>query len=514
MSVNRGGTKRASMNAIVVMLDSLRADHLGCYGNQWINTPNIDSLARESLVFDLAYAEGLPTIPVRTALFTGRYTLPFRRWQPLEKEDVVLSEVLWDKGCRSALVSDTYHMHKPQMGFARGFDTVVWIRGQETDPYIVDPAITTDVEEFSPKDWRAAYPGQTDEQAREKLAQYLRNTVAWRGEEDHFVAQVVKSASKWLEEQARLDRHDRFLLWVDSFDPHEPWDPPSPYSEMYRVDEYDGRPIIWAGGASDDWTLPELRHYRAQYAGEVSLVDEWMGRFMQKVSDLGLLDNTMLIVLSDHGEPLGEHGIVKKVRPWPYEELSHFPLILRPPDASGIPGRRIKQFVGMPDIMPTILDALGVEVPPTVQGHSLLRIASEEVSPPEFGISGHYGRSWSIRNREWSFYTWLGGKAPYTWGIGYPKPTQEDKGPELYGLIPGFVPPKPSRWTPQDVAEKENLVEQHPEIARSMELDMRRFIQSLIPSRGDLKAQEALEAEIRQPWLYGIVLSDSRSRAA
>lgn len=501
------------MNTIVVMLDSLRADHLGCYGNPWIRTPNLDSLARESLVFDLAYAEGLPTIPVRTALFTGRYTLPFRRWQPLEKEDILLAETLWDKGYRSALVSDTYHMHKPQMGFARGFDTVIWIRGQETDPYIVDPDIATDVEQFSPKDWRAAYPGQTDEQAREKLAQYLKNTAAWRGEEDHFVAQVIESANKWLEEQVKQGRDDRLLLWVDSFDPHEPWDPPSPYREMYRVDEYDGRPIIWAGGASDDWTLPELRHYRAQYAGEVSLVDEWMGRFLEGVSELGLLDNTMLIVLSDHGEPLGEHGIVKKVRPWPYEELSHFPLILRPPDGSGISGRRIKQFVGMPDIMPTILDAFGVEIPPTVQGHSLLRIASGEAVPPEFGISGHYGRSWSIRNREWSFYTWLGGKAPYTWGIGYPKPSQEDKGPELYRLRPGFVPPRPSQWTPQDVAENENLVEPHAETARSMELDMRRFIQSLIPSRGDLKAQEALEAEIRQPWLYGIVLPDSRSKA-
>ncbi len=494
------------MNTIVVMLDSLRRDHLGCYGNTWIETPEIDSFSSKSLVFDLAYAEGLPTIPVRTSLFTGRYTLPFRRWQPLEKADVVIAEILWDKGYRSALVADTYHMHKPQMAFGRGFDNVIWIRGQETDPYIVDTSIATDVEEYSQKDWRAAYPGQTDEAAREKLSQYLRNTRHWEGEDDHFVAQVMSKAGKWLEDQVQSGRDDGLFLWVDSFDPHEPWDPPDPYREMYRVAEYDGRPIIWAGGGSEDWTLSELRHYRAQYAGEVSLVDHWVGRFLEKVDDLGLLDKTMIIMLSDHGEPLGEHGIVKKVRPWPYEELSHFPLILRPPDGSSISSQRIKKFVGMPDVMPTILDLLGIGMPDTVQGNSLLKIASGEVEPAGFGISGHYGRSWSIRNEEWSFYIWPGGKAPYTWGIGYPKPSEGERNPELYALKNDFCPPRPSEWVPdRDVAETKNVIEQHPEIARSMELDLRRFIQSLTPSAGDIMAQEAMGTELRQPWLYGII---------
>ena len=74
------------MNVIVIMLDSLRADHLGCYGNEWIRTPNIDRLARESVLFENAYPEGLPTIPVRTALFTGRYTFPFRGWQRFRRQ--------------------------------------------------------------------------------------------------------------------------------------------------------------------------------------------------------------------------------------------------------------------------------------------------------------------------------------------------------------------------------------------------------------------------------------------
>jgi len=478
------------MNVVVVMLDSLRRDHLGCYGNPWIKTPNIDSFASDALVFDMAYAEGLPTIPVRTSLFTGRYTLPFRRWQPLEREDVLLAETLWNRGYRSALIADTYHMHKPKMGFGRGFDNVIWIRGQETDPYIIDPAVRTNVELYSPRDWRAAYPGQTDSDAREKLEQYLRNISHWKGEEDHFVAQVMKNAASWLTQQVESGRSDRLFLWVDSFDPHEPWDPPSPYREMYAVEEYDGNPIIWAGGSSDDWSLPELRHIRAQYSGEVSLVDRWVGVLMKGIDDLGLLDNTMIVLLSDHGEPLGEHGIVKKVRPWPYEELSHFPLIIRMPDGHASSQQRVEDFVTMPDIMPTILDFLEVDTPQTVQGRSLLRVLSGREEGRSFGISGHFGRSWSIRNEEWSFYVWPGTEAPYTWGIGYPEAGGEEKTPELYRLDREFVPPEPRDWLPEMAAERENVIQENRDVARAMELDLRRFIQWLKPSPGDIMAME------------------------
>lgn len=107
------------MNVILVIADSLRKDHVGCYGNKWIKTPNIDKLAFKSVVFDHAYAEGLPTVPVRTSLLAGRYTLPFRGWKPLESNDLLITEFLWNKGYISSLVSDTYHLHKPKMGFAR-----------------------------------------------------------------------------------------------------------------------------------------------------------------------------------------------------------------------------------------------------------------------------------------------------------------------------------------------------------------------------------------------------------
>ncbi|MCC6004827.1 MAG: sulfatase-like hydrolase/transferase, partial [Thermofilum sp.] len=133
-------------NVILVMTDSLRKDHVGCYGNSWIRTPNIDRFAKESVMYTKAYPESLPTIPVRRAVYTGKRVFPFepaRRmrkgmpwivnagWQPLSDEDVTLSEVFKAAGYRTALIGDNYHLFEPGMNFNRGFDEWIFIRGQE-----------------------------------------------------------------------------------------------------------------------------------------------------------------------------------------------------------------------------------------------------------------------------------------------------------------------------------------------------------------------------------------------
>ena len=134
------------MNVIVVITDSLRADHLGCYGNPWIRTPNIDRFAADATLFEQAYSEGLPTGPTRHAFWTGRYTFPFMGWKPFEPSERTLAEFLWDKGFTTALITDVYHLHKPGTNWGRGFDTVRFIRGQEYDPFVVDPTIPVDLD--------------------------------------------------------------------------------------------------------------------------------------------------------------------------------------------------------------------------------------------------------------------------------------------------------------------------------------------------------------------------------
>ncbi len=469
------------VNIIVVMLDSLRPDHLGCYGNSWIKTPNIDKFAQEAFLFERAYAEGMPTLPVRTALFTGRYTLMWRGWQHLEPSDVVLAEVLWDSGFISALITDTYHLHKPRMAYERGFDYVQFIRGQEADPYIVDPNIKVDLSKWHPKN----YYTETDKQA---FIQYLKNTHYWKSEEDHFIVQVVKAGVKWLEEQVKRGRKDRLFLWLDCFDPHEPWDPPEDYYQLYAPKEYEDLPIILPfiggkeGGFAKYFTDLEIKHIRAQYAGEVTLVDKWIGYFFNKVKELGLWENSLIILLSDHGEPLGEHGIIRKVRPWPYEELSRIVLIIKPPEEVGGKGR-IKTFVQTPDILPTILDFLELpkersrwSVNPIIQGKSLKPLILKEVDTlRNFAIAGHYGKSWSIRTEEYSFYLWPPPKARYTFGTIYIE-EQEKRKAELYKLNREYVPPPPDKWERGHQPEVENIIDQEPDVAKELELQLRRTL--------------------------------------
>ena len=474
------------MNVIVIMEDSFRKDHLGCYGNTWIKTPNLDKFASESVIFDFAYVEGAPTIPSRIALFTGRYTLPFRGWQPIEQHDLPIAELLWDKGIRSSIVSDTYHMHKAQMGFSRGFDHVEWIRGQEADPAVVDSTIDINLSEYSEKNWHPSYPGEPERLVKKQFKQYLKNRANWRSEKDHHIARVISSSISWLENQLHEGRNDNLFLWIDSFDPHEPWDAPTDYLDMYPVKEYNGLPITWGGGFVDDWEIEEIRHVRAQYAATITMVDKWSGILFKKIDDLGLLENTMIIFITDHGEPLGEHGIIKKVQPWPYDELSRIPLIIRLPDSIQ-EKKRLASFVSMPDIAPTILGFFGINVPTVMQGEDLMPLVKGQDEGRKTMISGYHGRSQSIRNQKYSFFKW----------IGVQMGSKARVEPEFYEYNANYVPPKPNSYNLGDQAEKLNLTNQKMEEEKLLQEEMSRFINSMKPSPGDLMSKEYMKRQMR-----------------
>jgi arylsulfatase A-like enzyme len=430
------------MNVIVIINDSLRWDHLGCYGNNWIKTPNIDKLASESALFDYFYPEGLPTVPCRTTFFTGRFTFPFRGWQRLEPTDILLAEILWNKGFTSALITDVYHLHKPSMAFERGFDYTQHIRGHEGDPWVLDESIEVDIDRYYKGDGK-------DKAVRQQLIQYLRNIHLWKSEEDTFVARVVKAGIRWLEGQPRKDN---LLLWLDCFDPHEPWDPPPPYNRMYTDPNYSGKDIIQPipGKVEGYLTPEELNHIARLYAGKVTLCDHWVGQFLDKVKELGMYDNTLIIYTTDHGEPFGDHGIIRKAEPLLYEELVHIPLIIRHPEGMGA-GKRLDALVETTEIFPTILDFLNVPRPPRIHGESLLPIMRGEVeSIRDYAYMGQFKRAWRINDREWSLLLNL----------------DKDNSKELYNLR-------------EDPGEKQDLISVKPQKAMELELELRRFVSGL-----------------------------------
>lgn len=373
------------MNVILVVFDSLRADHVGCYGNAWIKTPNIDNFAKENVLFERAAPESLPTIQARRAMMTGNRLFPFRDWKPklgdnvispgwapLRESDITLSEILLDAGYRTAFITDTYHMFKASMNFQRGFKEWRWIRGQEYDQYrSAPPPKDVDIDHFIHPKLHGTY-------AHAKLLQYLSNTSLRKSEADWFSPMVFTEGMRWLEENRDANQ---FFLWLDVFDPHEPWDPPQEYREMYDPG-YEGREYI-AGKAGDPleyMTEEELKHMRALYAGEVTLVDKWFGKFIAKVKGLDLYDNTLIIVVSDHGHQLGEHGILHKIGHAMYYTLMDIPLLIHHPQGIG-GGSQVKDYVYHHDIFATILSLTGIDPPEKVDGDDIWPLVTGSGGP-------------------------------------------------------------------------------------------------------------------------------------
>lgn len=419
-------------NVMLIVMDTLGANYVGCYGNDVVKTPNIDRLAMQGTLFENAYSEGLPTIPCRRAMMTGRFTLPFGGWKPLEISDTSITDILWGRGIQTALIYDSPPLQLPKYGYTRGFDYVSFLPNHELDhEYLLNSKrLQADMD---PLDYTCAAARHMQDNPivqgmLRELKAFLHLRQDWRGDEDSYPAAVAREAVHWLEHHRDPSRP--FFLWVDCFDPHEPWDAPSVWEKRpcpYDPD-YEGNPIVLAPQADLEGfvTERECRHIRALHAEKVTNADKWMGKVLDALRRLGLDDNTIVILVGDHGQPMGKgehgHGILRKCRPWPYEELAHVPLIVRVPGQEG--GRRIESFVQTCDIAPTVLDGLGVFhagklqerghegikvwSDSSMQGISLLPAARGETDHiRDWALTGFFGFSWSLIRKDYSVIRWL-----------------------------------------------------------------------------------------------------------
>ncbi len=391
------------LNLIFIMLDSLRQDHVSFYnrgepvfeGVPACKTPNIDKLARESVVFENVYPCGLPTIPVRIELMTGNFTLPYRGWEPLRPYpwEITIAEILAREGYVCGLVADTYHLFKPGMNFHRGFHSFIWIRGQEYDAYASHPPLKRRVKDYVKEN----YP----EEWRRLVARYLANIDDVEKEEDYFPARVFRTAAEWLEKNVRHGKP--LFLWIDCFDPHEPWDPP-PRFDTYTDPNYRGpRLVLPMGGPADRWATEEdIRYIRGLYAGEVSFVDYCLGQFLEKVEELGLMDNSIIVLTSDHGHPLADHGKFLKGPDRLYNELLKVPFMIRLP--GGEHARRVDAIAMFPDVLPTLLELMGLKREWCMQGRSFAKVVlGEKDEHRDAAIMGyHEAVDRCIRDKEWS----------------------------------------------------------------------------------------------------------------
>jgi arylsulfatase A-like enzyme len=413
------------LSVLFICSDTFRWDYLGCYGNDWIHTPNLDALAREGVVFLDAFSEGLPTIPARRVMHTGRRIIPMRTvpqpsdmvqlpgWHPLYAEDVTLAEVLRDAGYVTSYVTDVYHVMKPGKNFHRGFEHWDWVRGVEDDPYHL-----RDVRQVEEMVAQATHWGNRPADKRHWIVQHLMGRKDWKSDADTLVGRVMTRAADWLR---RYTLDEPFFLYVDCFDPHEPWDPPEHHARRYSPG-YEGFWYCFPPGTSASMTPEQLENVRAAYAGEVTMVDEWIGHLLGALNDAGFMDETLIVFTSDHGTMMGEQGEIHKGPDRLRNQCTQVPLIIRHTEPEHV-GQQVAGFVQHQDIMPTILGRLGIRGPDRMQGEDLWPLtASGERSRRERVIQS-FGQYACVRTAKWNY---VGPWAPMPAGA----PVRED----LYDL--------------------------------------------------------------------------------
>jgi arylsulfatase A-like enzyme len=373
----RAQAPAGAMSVVVVVMDSLRADHV--YGSR-ARTETMDAFARESLRFTRAHPEGMPTIPARRAIMSGRRTFPFRGWhrykglppqpgwEPVGSDGQMFTEYLRGRGWTVGYVTDNPHLLLPVHDrFRAKFDRVELVEGQV--PLRRKPRRRVSQAEVD----RHLPPSMRGSRFEARMRAYLAANPRDRREEQFLAARVFQRGMSWVE-WARA--HQPFALVIDSFDAHEPWDAPRRIVDLYGrprargVEPIQPFPTPAAQYRELELTRSILRRMRQLYAAEVTLVDIWLGHFLTRLADLGLAQNTLVVLVSDHGVLLGEYGWVGKRYSEMHEELTHVPLLIRHPQGKG-KGSTSDYYASTHDIGPTVLSVLGQEVPEHMDGVDL-----------------------------------------------------------------------------------------------------------------------------------------------
>jgi len=454
------------MNVICICLDTFRADLVYPEDplSAEVDTPHLDRFLRDAVWFRQAFGEGLPTLQMRRGCFTGRRSFPWRfnfdrrghwhhayGWHKIPPEQDTLAEILLRRGYATGLVADTYHMFKPTMNYTRGFLSYDFLRGQENDNWKSGP--------LSLIRGQAAKhaPSPSKLPAQSTLIQYLHNQRGRKSEEDYQCARVFRSAMSWIDDNAE---NAPFFLWIDSFDPHEPWDPPRPYADRY-CPNYKG--IDYIMPHNPKMTEKEKKRTRALYLGEATFVDRWVGAFLDHLKKKRLYDSSWIFVIADHGTQLLERGGFGKTPVDLHPFNTRQTWIMRHPEAPK--GKPIDGFIQNHDLAPTILGHLGLASPmegrsfwPLVEGDS--SAARDHVVIGWAGFREGQDGGASVRDNQWNAI----------FNVSRP-----DQPPRLFDLK-------------ADPEERNNVADKHPQILQKQQKRLEAVLGGPLPFSFNEKA--------------------------
>ena len=318
----RVGRPQRPMSVLLISVDTLRADHLGIYGYDRPTSPWLDSFAKGAAVFDNATTPRTCTTPAVSSMLTGLY--PHRHgvreiYQRLGPDPVTLAEILRAAGYETAAFVSNYVLRRDFSGFDRGFE-------------VYDDRFPT---------------REPDRPVHERVAK-----------------DACDAAREWLEREHRRP----WFAWVHLMDPHRPYRPPERFFEPRGF-----RPLPPDLHLSKSETgIDNLEEFIARYDGEIRFADRELGRMVGALESSGVLSDALVLFTADHGEEFGEHGQWLGHGTNVFEPCAHIPFVLRTPDGAGA-GARVRAPVSLVDVVPTVLEAIGLHASVEMDGSSVLR---------------------------------------------------------------------------------------------------------------------------------------------
>ena len=449
-------------NIILLVIDSLRGSNLSCYGYSRKTTPAIDAIAEQGTLFEQAISVGCWTLPVHASLFTGLY--PISHGVTISKDALpegfpTLPRWLGELGYQTASFSNNAYISSIT-GLTQGFDLVedVW---EQSNPRGVRRTRMGQLIKFLERFGQTTKPVIRALRRLQKMRAVLKRK---QNKTDKGARLTNDKIRAWLKEGR--DPQKPFFVFVNYMEPHLPYNPPSPYDRTFMSSRYSPSRV---GRAGDNGNAPKgdnekrrqehIEILRALYDGEVRYLDDRIGELVEFVKSMGMLDDTMIVITSDHGDSLGEHDHYGH-RMALYEQLVRVPLIIRYPNCFR-PGARVSQHVSLIDLYPTILHLAGADGDlATANGfHNLINppdldvrpfIVAENTAPKsQNSVTARMVRT--VRHK-------------FIW--------KSDQSHELYDLT-------------RDPEELVNLAEAEPQVVQEMQEHLENWIQSV----GDLRVE-------------------------
>lgn len=413
------------MKCILFLSDSVNRRFLQMYNRSGLYLPNLERLARHSVIFDNHWTGSAPCMPARRDIMTGRLNFLERNWGGIEPFDYTLPEMLREVGVHSHITTDHYHYFEAGgENYCSNFDTWELHRGQEWDPWIS----------------RVNRKVEIPDHYGMMLEQCVLNREEFKNDETLYPSvKTVCSAAQWLEKNHDADK---FLLWVEPFDPHEPYDVPQKYLDMVG-DDYDDLLYMWPEyqevSRCDMPTEKCLKHIRNRCLALMLMTDHWMGKLLDVMDAHDMWDDTMFIFTTDHGFLLGEHGYMGKTYMPAYNEEFHIPLLVHMPGDVGA-GSRCNALTQNIDIYPSLAEYFGVDaetLPNKLHGKSWLPlIRGEKGKIRECALYGQFGKQVNLTDGRYTYFR---------------APAADNKPLNVYTAMPTDDPPfnyyKPSRLT-------------------------------------------------------------------